>query len=115
MGWMDMRASGGLMHLTSLSSPHGIGTMGKEARAFADFLHILKPRRLQRLQHRPAVVCGKLRRTDIPGAVFLIDPLVDPVALILHSGRIGMVAEDGVEIKKYSTFPCRRQLSSVIL
>lgn len=35
---MDMRASGVLMHLTSLSSPHGIGTMGKEARAFADFL-----------------------------------------------------------------------------
>lgn len=33
-----MRASGVLMHLTSLSSPHGIGTMGKEARAFADFL-----------------------------------------------------------------------------
>lgn len=33
-----MRASGVLMHLTSLSSPHGIGTMGKEARVFADFL-----------------------------------------------------------------------------
>ncbi len=33
-----MRASGVLMHLTSLSSPYGIGAMGREARDFADFL-----------------------------------------------------------------------------
>lgn len=33
-----MRTSGILMHLTSLPSPHGVGTMGAEARAFADFL-----------------------------------------------------------------------------
>ena len=33
-----MRSSGILMHLTSLPSPHGIGTMGAEARRFADFL-----------------------------------------------------------------------------
>ena len=33
-----MRNSGVLMHLTSLSSPYGIGTMGQAARDFADFL-----------------------------------------------------------------------------
>ncbi len=34
-----MKRSGGvLMHLTSLASPYGIGTMGREAREFADFL-----------------------------------------------------------------------------
>lgn len=33
-----MRTSGVLMHLTSLPSPHGIGTMGKAARSFVDFL-----------------------------------------------------------------------------
>jgi 4-alpha-glucanotransferase len=33
------RSSGVLMHLTSLPSPCGIGTMGKEAYRFADFLH----------------------------------------------------------------------------
>lgn len=33
-----MRASGILMHITSLPSPHGVGTLGKEAYAFADFL-----------------------------------------------------------------------------
>ncbi|MDD5937761.1 MAG: 4-alpha-glucanotransferase [Clostridiales bacterium] len=33
-----MRTSGVLMHLTSLSSPYGVGTMGQAAREFADFL-----------------------------------------------------------------------------
>ena len=34
-----MRASGILMHITSLPGPYGIGTMGKEAYNFIDFLH----------------------------------------------------------------------------
>ncbi|MBE6564512.1 MAG: 4-alpha-glucanotransferase [Ruminococcaceae bacterium] len=33
-----MRSSGVLLHITSLPSPHGIGSLGKEAHAFADFL-----------------------------------------------------------------------------
>ena len=33
-----MRTSGVLMHLTSLSGPWGVGTMGKAAREFVDFL-----------------------------------------------------------------------------
>lgn len=33
-----MRSSGVLMHISSLPSPYGIGTMGREARKFADFL-----------------------------------------------------------------------------
>ncbi|MDD4851367.1 MAG: 4-alpha-glucanotransferase [Gemmiger sp.] len=33
-----MRASGILLHLSSLPSPHGIGTMGAAAREFVDFL-----------------------------------------------------------------------------
>lgn len=33
-----MRESGILMHITSLPGPHGIGTMGKEAFRFVDFL-----------------------------------------------------------------------------
>lgn len=33
-----MRSSGVLMHISSLPSPYGIGTMGDEARRFADFL-----------------------------------------------------------------------------
>lgn len=34
-----MRASGILMHISSLPSPYGVGTMGKGAYEFADFLH----------------------------------------------------------------------------
>lgn len=33
-----MRSSGVLMHISSLPSPYGIGTMGKEAKQFVDFL-----------------------------------------------------------------------------
>ena len=33
-----MRSSGILMHITSLSGPYGVGTMGKQAFAFVDFL-----------------------------------------------------------------------------
>ena len=35
---MIMRSSGVLMHISSLSSPYGVGTMGKQAREFVDFL-----------------------------------------------------------------------------
>ena len=34
-----MRQSGILLHISSLPGPGGIGSMGKEAFAFADFLH----------------------------------------------------------------------------
>ena len=34
-----MRSSGVLMHITSLPGPYGVGTMGKQAYAFVDFLH----------------------------------------------------------------------------
>ena len=33
-----MRASGILLHITSLPTPHGLGTLGREAREFVDFL-----------------------------------------------------------------------------
>ena len=34
-----MRKSGILMHISSLPSPYGIGTLGQKAYDFADFLH----------------------------------------------------------------------------
>ena len=33
-----MRSSGILMHITSLPGPYGVGTLGKEAYRFVDFL-----------------------------------------------------------------------------
>ena len=38
-----MRKSGILMHISSLPSDYGIGTMGKEAYKFVDFLKSAKP------------------------------------------------------------------------
>ncbi len=34
-----MRCSGILMHITSLAGPYGVGTLGKQAFDFIDFLH----------------------------------------------------------------------------
>ena len=42
-----MRQSGVLLHLTSLPSPHGIGTMGQTARQFVDFLALAGQRNWQ--------------------------------------------------------------------
>ena len=33
-----MRSSGVLMHITSLPGPYGVGTMGRQAFEFVDFL-----------------------------------------------------------------------------
>ena len=33
------RSSGVLLHITSLPGEYGIGTLGKQAREFADFCH----------------------------------------------------------------------------
>ncbi len=33
------RSSGVLLHISSLPGPYGIGTMGRYARTFIDFLH----------------------------------------------------------------------------
>lgn len=47
------RSSGILMHVTSLPSPYGIGSLGKEAMAFADFLAASGQRYWQMLPHGP--------------------------------------------------------------
>ena len=47
------RASGILMPVSSLPSPYGIGTFGREARAFADFLHAAGQRYWQMLPLGP--------------------------------------------------------------
>ena len=48
-----MRASGILMHVSSLPSPHGIGTLGKAAYGFVDFLCEAKQRYWQLLPMNP--------------------------------------------------------------
>ena len=50
-----MRESGILMHITSLPAPYGIGTMGKDAYAFVDFLdrivHLLLISKYHQYEH----------------------------------------------------------------
>lgn len=48
-----MRASGILMHISSLPGPGGIGSMGRQARQFVDFLHRAKQRYWQILPLSP--------------------------------------------------------------
>ena len=48
-----MRESGVLMHITSLPSPYGVGTMGKEAYEFVDFLKAAGQRYWQLLPLTP--------------------------------------------------------------
>lgn len=48
-----MRNSGILFHITSLPSPHGIGTLGKEAYEFVDFLKAAKQKFWQILPLNP--------------------------------------------------------------
>ena len=58
-----MRTSGVLMHISSLPSPYGIGTMGKEARKFADFLKLADPANLSdQLRRFPVSVFFQLCR-----------------------------------------------------
>ena len=54
-----MRTSGVLMHISSLPSPYGIGTMGKEARKFADFL------KRSEILADPANLSDQLRRFSV--------------------------------------------------
>lgn len=42
---MNRRASGVLLPVYALPSPHGIGTLGRAAYDFADFLHAAAPGR----------------------------------------------------------------------
>ena len=50
---MSNRSSGILMHISSLPSPYGIGTLGKEAYEFADFLHTARQKYWQVLPISP--------------------------------------------------------------
>ena len=72
---MFPRSSGILLHITSLPSPYGIGTMGDGARAFLDFLHAAGQ---SWWQHVP---CSHRRRqlpymspSSAAGNPWLIDP-----------------------------------------
>ena len=51
-----MRKSGILMHITSLPGPYGVGTLGKSAYAFLEFLHKSGQQSWQMLPPKPPVI-----------------------------------------------------------
>ena len=70
-----MRASGIILHITSLPSPHGVGTLGKEAREFADFLRRAGQKYWQILPLGPTGYGDSPYQTDsaFAGNPYLID------------------------------------------
>ena len=70
-----MRASGIILHITSLPSPHGVGTLGREAREFADFLRRAGQKYWQILPLGPTGYGDSPYQTDsaFAGNPYLID------------------------------------------
>lgn len=70
-----MRASGIILHITSLPSPHGVGTLGREAREFADFLRKAGQKYWQILPLGPTGYGDSPYQTDsaFAGNPYLID------------------------------------------
>lgn len=70
-----MRASGILLHITSLPGPHGVGTLGKEAYAFVDFLKKANQKYWQILPLGPTGYGDSPYQTDsaFAGNPYLID------------------------------------------
>ena len=97
-----MRESGILMHITSLPSPYGIGTMGKEAYRFIDFLEKsgTLPIRVEATNSRGfmGIWEGEISvypydRPRLQGAAYrcLADGTADPGGRHLHMGGIGQI------------------------
>ena len=63
-GVLPMRASGILMHISSLPSPGGIGSLGREAFDFADFLQASGFRIWQVLLFNSSFMLFFLNKTD---------------------------------------------------
>ena len=88
-----MRASGILLHITSLPSPYGVGTLGKEAFAFVDFLKKANQKYWQILPLGPTGYGDSPYQTDsaFAGNPYLID--------------LDALAEDGLLTKEEINAP----------
>jgi 4-alpha-glucanotransferase len=90
MTLLTNRASGILLHPTSLPSPHGIGDLGAEARAFIDFLHDAGQTLWQILPLTPTGYGDSPYQSvsAFAGNTLLIDPRALIADGLLHRGDI---------------------------
>ena len=93
---MFPRSSGILLHITSLPSPYGIGTMGDGARAFVDFLHAAGQSWWQIL---PLVPTGEgnspyMSPSSAAGNPWLIDPELLAREGLLTQDELGGAKQD---------------------
>ena len=86
-----MRTSGILMHISSLPSPGGIGSMGEEAYAFADFLQASGMRIWQVLPVGPT---GYGESPYQASSVFAGNPLLISCGLLRKEGLLDYADEE---------------------
>ena len=89
-----MRTSGILMHISSLPSPGGIGSMGEEAYAFADFLQASGMRIWQVLPVGPT---GYGESPYQASSVFAGNPLLISCGLLRREGLLDYTDEEEFE------------------
>jgi 4-alpha-glucanotransferase len=82
---MKQRSSGILMHLSSLPGPYGIGSMGREAFHFIDFLHKAGQHYWQIL---PLVPTGLGNSPYMSPSVFAGNPLLIDLELLVEDGLL---------------------------
>ena len=96
-----MRASGIILHITSLPSPHGVGTLGREAREFADFLRKAGQKYWQILPLGPTGYGDSPYQTD---SAFAGNPyLIDLEQLITD----GLLTREEVDAVSFGSDPAR--------
>ena len=89
-----MRESGILMHISSLASPYGIGTMGKAAFEFIDFLKASGQRLWQVLPINPTAFGNSPYQSP---SVFAGNPLLIDLDLLKEDGLLENIDFSGVD------------------
>jgi malto-oligosyltrehalose synthase/4-alpha-glucanotransferase len=92
---VNERGAGILLHISSLPSPFGIGDMGPEARAFADFLHRSHQKFWQLLPLNPTEA-GQGHSPYSSTSSRAGNPLLISPELLVKEGLL-----DAIELKKY--------------
>ena len=106
---LDRRASGVLMHITSLPGPHGNGDLGSEARRFVDWLQQAEQTYWQML---PVAPCGNGNSPYSAQSAFAGNPLLIALEPLverrwLEASELGVLPDEGVDYAASERFRSR--------